>query len=258
MLVSAMTYNVKYPERRGNGQDWRDRRPLLAEVLRRAGAHVVGTQEGHYGQLREIVADSGRYDWIGQGRERGGQGEFCAVLYDPAVLNPVAFDHFWLSDTPSVPGSVSPEWGARIVRMATWARFARPDGGELAWLNTHLDHESEVARARGAELIADWAAAVPAEVPLVVCGDFNCEPDSEPYRILTERAGLTDVWVAAGRPEHGTYGGWRAPRPDSQRIDWILVRGPVTVESAELCDYHDGDRWPSDHVPVLASLRLGA
>jgi hypothetical protein len=29
------------------------------------------------------------------------------------------------------------------------------------------------------------------------------------------------------------------------------------VESAEICDFHDGDRWPSDHVPVLASVRLG-
>jgi endonuclease/exonuclease/phosphatase family metal-dependent hydrolase len=241
----------------------------MAALLRRAAPDVIGTQEGHFTQIREIAEDSGRYRWVGTGRDGGGRGEWCAILYDPAVLTPVEEHHFWLSDTPEVPGSVGAGWGNTVVRMATWARFRTAEGGELAWLNTHLDHRSAEARRRGAVLIAERLAAV--DVPLVVSGDFNCEPGTEPYRVLTG-AGLVDAWAAAeGRrfrgaggtrraapAGQGTYGGWRAPRGDSGRIDWILTRGPIVVHGAEICEDHDGEHWPSDHVPVRVELGLPA
>jgi endonuclease/exonuclease/phosphatase family metal-dependent hydrolase len=254
MVISGMTYNLKNPVDR-DANAWPTRRPLIAELLTKAGPQVIGTQEGHYSQLRDIVADTGRYEWIGMGREGGGRGEFCAVLYDPAVLTPVDQDHFWLSDTPDVIASVTPAWGNQVIRMATWVRFRLTDGAELIWLNTHLDHRSEVARQRGAALIVERVAGFPAGVPLVVAGDFNCPPGSPTYRILTG-AGLADAWTAAGRPEIGTYGGWQAPGPDSDRIDWILTRGPITVASATICDFHVDDRWPSDHVPVQCELHV--
>lgn len=278
MVITGMTYNLKNPvdaDARAwpadalpsaEAEGWSGRRPLMAELLRRAAPDIIGTQEGHYGQLRDIAEDSGRYEWVGTGREGGGRGEWCAILYDPAVLTPIEQHDFWLSDTPEVPGSVGADWGNTVIRMATWARFRTADGGELVWLNTHLDHRSAEARRRGAALIAERLAGI--DAPLVVSGDFNCEPDTEPYEILTG-AGLADAWLAAdgrrfrGEREtapagQGTYGGWGAPRSDSGRIDWILTRGPVVVQGAEICEDHDGDRWPSDHVPVRVELGLPA
>lgn len=266
MVLTGMTYNLKNPVD-ADARAWPARRPLLAELLRRAAPDVVGTQEGHHAQLLDIAADSGRYEILGAGRDADGGGEWCAVLYDPAVLTPVEQHHFWLSDTPDVPGSAS--WGNEVVRMATWARFRTAGGGELVWLNTHLDHRSAAARRRGAALIAERLAGV--DGPLVVSGDFNCEPGSEPYAVLTG-AGLADAWVAAdgrrfrtsgaGRVAapagQGTYGGWRAPRPDSGRIDWLLTHGPIVVHGAEICEDHDGGQWPSDHVPVRVELGLPA
>lgn len=247
-----MTYNLRYAERSGPDA-WAVRRPLVAELLRRTAPDIVGTQEGRFGQLRHVVADSERYEWIGTGRDGGGRGEFCAVLYDPAKLQPVDYNHFWLSETPDTVGSIAPEWGNRLARMATWVRFRLPDETELVWLNTHLDHKAEVARERGAALIAERLADV--DGPVVVAGDFNDAPGSPAHRALLD-AGFADAWTAAGRAEHGTYGGWRAPRPGGTRIDWVLTRGPVIVWDAGICDYHDGERWPSDHVPVTVTLEV--
>ncbi|MGA8114922.1 MAG: endonuclease/exonuclease/phosphatase family protein [Actinocatenispora sp.] len=254
MVITGLTYNLKFPEQTGP-HPWPTRRPLVAAQLREAGAQVVGTQEGHHEQLREIARDAG-YEMVGTGREGGVRGEFCAVLYDPAVLTPLEHGNFWLSDTPEVPGSVGRGWGNHVIRMATWVRFQIAGGPRLNWLNTHLDNKAARARQRGAALIVERLDRFAAEEPLVVSGDFNCAPDSPPYRTLVA-AGLTDAWRAAGTPEHGTYGGWRAPRPADDRIDWLLTRGPVAVRSAGIGVLHDGDRWPSDHVPVRVELDLG-
>lgn len=244
--LRGMTFNLKFPSEKPP-HAWPERRPLVAEALRRSQPHIVGTQEGHYQQLREITADV-PYQWIGLGRAGGSHDEFNAVLYDPEVADPLEYDHFWLSGTPDRVGSRT--FGNRNIRMATWVRFAVGDS-ELVWVNTHLDHESEQARIRGVELLAAFLAEF--TLPVVLSGDFNCPAGSGPvYRALME-AGLLDAWQVAGGPEVGTYGGWGPPRRGAPRIDWLLVRG-LAVKAVGLSTYHMGDEWPSDHFPVWADL----
>ena len=63
-------------------------------------------------QLQDIAADLPAFQWIGVGRDGGSRGEFMAVFYRTARLEPLAFDHFWLSDTPEV------STGSRLFRKA--------------------------------------------------------------------------------------------------------------------------------------------
>lgn len=125
---------------------WTVRRPVMRELLRRERPHVIGTQEGLYQQVRMIEKDlGGHYDWIGTGRGGGSKDEFMAVFYDTRRLDPIEFDHFWLSDTPYTIASNT--WGADWLRMVTWVKFADlADGGrEFYVLNTHLDSVSQYA-----------------------------------------------------------------------------------------------------------------
>jgi endonuclease/exonuclease/phosphatase family metal-dependent hydrolase len=255
VLIRGMTYNLKFPSE-DSPHAWSARRPLLAEVLRQTAPQVIGTQEGHYFQLREIVADAAiPYEWIGLGRGGGSHDEFNAILFDPRILEPVEFDHFWLSKTPELIGSRARSWHNTSIRMATWVRF-RYDGGELLWLNTHLDNAYEEARVGGATLITSRLADFPADLPVVVSGDFNCASGSSAaYDILTRGAGLVDSWKLGNGPNISSYGGWKQPGP-GERIDWLLVRG-MGAENAAICDYHVGEEWPSDHVPVYVDLKLG-
>jgi endonuclease/exonuclease/phosphatase family metal-dependent hydrolase len=243
----------------GTADSWTDRRPVLAEFLEVERPTVLGVQEALYRQVVEVADDlPPHYDWIGLGREGGARGEFMAVYYDTRRVRPVDFDHFWLSDTPQVIGSAT--WGNTVVRMVTWVRFAdRRTGREFVHVNTHFDHRSENSRQRSAALVRDRIEGFDPALPVVLTGDFNTPAGtSESYRILTADGALTDTWTAGRRltPAWGTFPAYGEPVEGGNRIDWILVNGGVEVLSAAVNTFRVDGRWPSDHAPVQALVRL--
>ncbi|WP_308403325.1 endonuclease/exonuclease/phosphatase family protein [Streptomyces sp. Tu102] len=257
--LRVMTYNLKVAHATGSNR-WAVRRPVMRDLLRRERPHVIGTQEGRYRQLRSIEKDIGpHYDWIGIGRMGGRKSEFAAVFYDTERLKPVQFDHYWLSDTPSVIASNT--WGADLPRVVTWVRFSDlgREGREFYVLNTHLDHRSQYARERSVELIGETIAAFDSSLPVVVTGDFNVAAhDNQVYDAMLA-LGLVDTWNAARAcgPLYGTFNGFRPPEPGGQRIDWILTTPRVTTHCAAINTFAMNGRLPSDHLPVQATLELG-
>lgn len=253
-----MTFNLKFASPDGP-HSWPERRPVVRALLGRERPDVIGTQEGLAGQLADIVSDlGGAYRYLGSGRDGGANGEHTAILYAVDRLTPVADGVSWLSDTPDVAGSNT--WGARCVRMVTWACFRDAvTGREFGVVNTHLDHISERARQRSTALIRDRIAAFDGR-PAVLTGDFNTPAGagSPTYRLLTDDAGLVDAWTAA--PTHGPqYGTWHDYGPvveGGPRIDWILVTPGIKVEAVAADPFTDGGRYPSDHLPVQARVGL--
>lgn len=256
--LRLMTYNIRYASTQ-QPHAWPDRRPLMAALISREAPDVFGTQEGLHGQLRELASDLPAYDWIGLGRAGGSKDEFCAIFFRRDRFEPVAFDHFWLSDTPEVTGSIT--WGTHFRRMATWVRLReRATGREFEVWNTHFDHEVEEARQKSAALIRDRIAQVDASVPVVLMGDFNCVAGASPaFAILTQEAGFTDTFATAKERRNArlnSYNGFKPPEQDGERIDWILTRGAASVESAAVVDYEGLPQFPSDHFPVTATVRF--
>ncbi len=257
--LCLMTYNLKFASDKPP-HPWSDRRPLMADLIQTYAPDLIGTQEGLYPQLKDILADSPSYDWIGLGRNGGSRGEFMALLYRTERLEPLAFDHFWLSDTPDVIASAS--WGNSCRRMVTWARFAdRLSGREFYYVNTHFDNQSHEAKVKGAHLVIERVKELQANVPVFLGGDFNAlAEDSKVYDILT--AFFTDTWPTAKvrEGEHlSTYNRDFAPGPFSERghrIDWILARGDVHVHKTAVLDFAQDGHCPSDHFPVVAWVSL--
>jgi endonuclease/exonuclease/phosphatase family metal-dependent hydrolase len=254
--LHVMSFNLKYAEE-SQPNAWTRRRPVMAELLRREQPTILGTQEGLYGQLKDIQKDlPDRYDWIGLGRAGGSRDEFTAIFYDTRRLEPIEFDHFWLSDTPDMIGSTS--WGNDITRMATWVRFLDlRTGKEFVAVNTHFDHLSEDSRRRSAALVLDRINGFGLGSPVVLTGDFNAlAADSVAYDTLT--ASLTDTWLAAAQrltPVYCTFHGYGTLWAHDARIDWILTRG-ATVQSAAINTYLGDGQYPSDHLPVQALITL--
>ncbi|MEU1002662.1 endonuclease/exonuclease/phosphatase family protein [Streptomyces tibetensis] len=258
--LNVMTFNVRFATVVDETPRWTVRRPVMRELLRHERPHVIGTQEGLYRQVRAIEKDLGEhYDWIGTGRGGGSKDEFMAIFYDTRRLDPIEFDHFWLSGTPRTIASNT--WGADWLRMVTWVRFAdRGDGGrEFYVLNTHLDSVSQYARERSAELIGETIAGWDRSVPVIVTGDFNAAAhDNRVYDLMLD-TGLVDAWdTAASRgPAYGTHHGYRTPRPGGRRIDWILTTPGVRTHWARMNTFSRDGTYPSDHLPVQASMTLG-
>ena len=258
LQLKVMTYNLRFASETPPNA-WPERRPFMQALIAREAPDVFGTQEGLYGQLRDLAAGLSNYEWIGLGRAGGSKDEFAAIFFRRDRFEPVAYDHFWLSDTPDVIGSIT--WGHTYRRMVTWVRLREKNSGkEFYFWNTHFDHQVEEARQKAAALIRDRLAKLDPAVPLIVVGDFNCLAGrSRAYDILTQEAGLADTWKLAPRRENeelNSFNDFKPGRYHGERIDWILARRPVTVSAAAVVSYDDASPYPSDHYPVTATIRF--
>lgn len=260
-VLCVMTYNLRYAND-NPGEAWSMRRPMMAECIRAIAPDVFGTQEGLYPQLNELTADLPEFTWIGIDRHGGSNDEFCAVFYRTARLEPLAFDHFWLSDTAATMGSAT--WGNNYARMVTWVRFRdRRTGREFYCWNTHFDHEAQLAREQSAALIRERIAQLQPALPVLLVGDFNAAAgQNKAYEILAGDGAFKDAWTTAaqrrGDGGPGTFNGFGEFPIGDERIDWILTRGAVTVDAAQIVTFSRDGVFPSDHFPMVAWVRLGA
>jgi endonuclease/exonuclease/phosphatase family metal-dependent hydrolase len=255
-----MTYNIRTAKCKPPNT-WVERRPIMRECLRSLHPDLIGTQEGMYTQIKDLASDLPDYSWIGLGREGGSRDEFMAVFYKTSRFDPLEYDHFWLSDTPNVVGSVT--WGHKNKRMVTWARFLdRISGQEFYLFNTHFDHQVQTAREKAAALLLQRINGLKNPLPVIVTGDFNAEAgNNKTYDLLVNEGGLIDTWTVA-RERRGqalaTFHNFETPRPNGPRIDWILTRGAITTEAVETHVCQQGNQHASDHLPVLAWLVVGS
>jgi len=256
--LCVMSFNLRFASQQ-QPHAWPDRRPVMRDCIRSVAPDIIGTQEGVYPQLKDLANDLPDYAWIGTGRDGGSQGEFMAVFYRRERFEPMAYDHFWLSDTPAVIASST--WSNTCRRMVTWVRFReRQTGREFYFWDTHLDHQIETARQNGAALIVERVKALKTSLPVLLVGDFNAiATQSKAYEIATKDDFFADTWFLAKERIHeslNSFHGYESPKTNSQRIDWILVRGPATVQKSEVITFEQGGQTPSDHFPVATWLTL--
>jgi endonuclease/exonuclease/phosphatase family metal-dependent hydrolase len=249
----VMTFNLRYASIKPPNAWWQ-RREAMRDCIRSVNPDLFGTQEGLYEQLRNMEADLGDYAWIGTGRDGGSRGEFMAVFYRKARFEPVAYDHFWLSDTPDVIGSTT--WGNSNRRMVTWVRFLdRHTNRQFYFWNTHFDHEVQAAREKSAALIRKRVEALGTATPIILVGDFNAAAKAnKAYDVLTDGGFFKDSWSGT---EAGTFHDFTGTaKPDLGRIDWIFTRGDVSAGSTEIVRFNKAGQYPSDHFAVAARVRL--
>ena len=255
--LSVMTFNLRYAGNK-SPNSWQERRDVAVELLRQEQPDLIGTQEGLFEQLRYLETKLPQYRWVGQGRNGGSHGEFMAIFYLEERLELLEYDHFWLSETPKVVGSLS--YDASLPRMVTWAVFRdRRTQVLFTFLNTHFDHASQNARERSAQQVMAWVKRRETEQPILLVGDFNAEVlKNRAYDLLVGENLFTDSFKAAAAPgtEQGTFHGFTGKPSDRGRIDWILHRGRVTVSTSKVVTFQKEGQYPSDHFPVVARLRL--
>lgn len=259
--LRLMTYNLRVAAPRDDEPSWAQRRNAVASMIRFHTPDVVGVQEALPRMLDDLDTRLPSYDWVGTGRDAG-TDEHCALFFHTGRINLAHHDTFWLSETPTTPGSRS--WDAAYPRVVTWAQLSGPDDAPAPYVfNTHFDHRSARARRESARLLRARIDAIAGPTPVALLGDLNTTPETAPYRLLTEENGtappLRDALPNAAVPHHGpvaTFNGFDGTVHPDGRIDYVFVRGPLTVQRhGTLTDRWDG-HFPSDHCPVLAELHL--
>lgn len=263
--VKVMSFNVRYGTAKDGENHWDKRKELLADTVKAFDPDLLGTQETLDFQRDYLAGKLTGHAVFAAGRDDGKEkGEMMAVYWRTERFEKTAGGHFWLSETPDVPGSKS--WDSSLPRMATWVKLkdkSKAGAKPVLFVNVHFDHLGKKARVESAKLVRDRLAALGEGCSLVLTGDFNSGEGSEPYKALFDARGkdespVRDSYRAAHpkrEKDEGTTTAFKGGANTGSRIDWIGVSRDWTVAAAGIDRTARAGRTPSDHFPVTALLR---
>jgi endonuclease/exonuclease/phosphatase family metal-dependent hydrolase len=263
-VIRVMTFNIL-----GGDPQWADvhAEPILG-VLRRYSPDLIGLQEVMAPNVEFYRQHLSDYDdEIGQEYGEEEVPGYCAILWKKERFELLESGNFWFSRTPDVRSS---DWGVEYPLGATWVRLQdKLTGIQLLHLNTQFEDGSwgEQSRQGSSRLIVERMAHLAQDIPVILTGDFNCNPWSAAYNHFLAN-GYTDTYRAAGNADsvdsstfHGFAGRqyfaleWGAEL--FWRVDWILTRdGTRRLQTSSSTIVQDAAPpiYPSDHYPVVSEL----
>ena len=266
--ISVVSFNIRFDNPADGENSWPHRKEKVANLLLSFRVDLAGLQEALEHQIDDLSEFMPGYAWIGAGRDDGkSAGEYCPIFYLRDRFELLEQGVFWLSETPDAPGGLA--WDAACRRIVTWGKFRDAKNDKSIFLfNTHFDHKGEEARVESAKLLLAKVEQIAGGSPVLVTGDFNCRPDSRPYAILTaletaldedDERGLRDAYLDCLDGPFGprwTFHGFTGNGEEGNRIDYIFHNNKVRVTRLQILPEPEGDSYRSDHLPVLAEIRV--
>lgn len=258
--LKVMSFNIRIDTKADGPNQWSNRRDSAANMIRFYDIDIFGAQEVFANQMTDLQERLPEYGSIGIGLEDGkSKGQHDPIFWKKERFELLDHGFFWFAEDINAIGQRA--WDAASPRMGSWAILKdKISKRKLFFMNVHIDHIGQVARRESAKLILDRLGALAGDLPVIVTGDFNAEPDSEPIRILLDPANpehLTHTRsVAPVRygPEWSYHNYGRLAK--NMWLDYIFVRGGLeTLRHGCLAEKLD-DLYISDHCPVMAGLRF--
>lgn len=253
--LRVMTYNIRY-NNVGDGLNcWDLRKDELAAQIKKYNPDIFGIQEGLHEQVQFLNNYFTDFNYAGIGRDDGKtKGEYSAIFYNKNRFRQVRTKTFWLSPTPS---KVSVGWDASMERICTYViLYDKKFGKHLVIFNTHFDHLGEIARLKSAELIIKVIGKIKKNsTPVVLLGDLNCEPDSDPIKIVSKN--LSNAKSIAERKNNGsegTFNNFKQNYGTELQIDYIFVKNFNVDDYQHINEFRINGLVYSDHFPVIAKL----
>lgn len=253
--ITVMSYNVyvagtgkKSPENRTCG---------VLNNLRSVMPDVFGLQEADIDWVNRITHGMPEYSYVGRGRGKNEtDGEFSPVFYKTEKYELLDSGTFWFSKTPE---KSSLTWLSAFRRICTWAVLRDKETGfTFGIFNSHWDHLSVQSRNNSAELLTEKINEYAPDMPVVLTGDFNCEPNTVAFETLVEAGFVSSMYVAADTMGMGTYHGYsKGDTSNELPIDHIMFKSANGfAESYRVVTEKYNDIYPSDHFPIVSELIL--
>lgn len=254
--MKVSSFNLRMDTSNDGVNAWPNRKEMVKSLIQYHDFDIIGTQEGFIHQLNDLLEMPG-FAFIGAGRDDGKQGgEHSAILYKTDRFEVLESGDFWLRENPEEPGL---GWDATCCnRIASWGLFKDLEiGKEFYVFNAHFDHQGVVARKESGKLMVKKIQEIAQGKPVICTGDFNSTPDTE--QIVSISKLLQDSYTVSKMPPYGPVGTTNAfvfTAPMKNRIDYVFVSEDFEVSKyAVLTDALD-QRYPSDHLPVVATVNF--
>lgn len=250
MKIKAMSFNLRLRVEADGINYFFNRADKVIKAIRDEDPDIIGFQEASQSMrdlIRRELQDT--YTIIGCGRNKDYRGEGACLAYKRDIFELVSFDTFWLSDTPSVPGSRYEALDQSHCPRNTVCAQLSPLGTEETFLfvNTHLDHKGEKARTAGMEQIMAYINERGGK--FVLTGDMNATPNTECIAAALSNEGVIDTTAGIGGTFHG-YG-----TCSNCKIDYIFTNG-TSDESHIVPDEHKDGIYISDHFVVCSDIEI--
>lgn len=251
--TTVMTYNLRLDTQSDGVNAWPNRKQKVFMLIKKQKPDILGVQEALHNQMTDMKVGLTNYDFVGVGRDDGKtKGEYSAIFYRKSRFTVVESNTFWLSETPTVPGSKS--WDAAITRVATWAKlYDKKMRDTIFVMNTHFDHIGKAAREKSVGIIKSKISLLADKYPVILTGDFNIEPTESAYAIATN-GDIYNLQDAGKSSTIGTYCTFAVNVP-CKRIDYIFYSVGWKVMKYSVIATNDGQYYPSDHLPVVVQLK---
>jgi endonuclease/exonuclease/phosphatase family metal-dependent hydrolase len=262
--LRVMSFNLRFGTAPDGENHWDKRKEFVSETVAQFAPDLLGTQETLAFQKAFLAGKMPTYTSIGVGRDHGDeQGEMTALFFKTDRFELLDQGHFWLSESPAVPGSMS--WDTSLTRMCSWVKLLDKQSESkrpILFMNTHFDHRGSEARTQSARLIRQKSIELGDGCDVIITGDFNAGAGSEPYQVLFSdppaATAFVDSYAAkrpADEPGEATFSGFKSSTVAGARIDWIALRGSWDIQQTAIVRTAKAGRTPSDHFPVTAVVR---
>ena len=254
--IRVSTYNLRMDTPRDGINSWTNRKENVKALILFHDFDIIGTQEGFVHQIKDLCEMPG-FASIGAGRDDGKDGgEHSAILYKTVRFKLLDSGNFWLSETPDIPGK---GWDATCCnRICSWAKFRDVNTKKVLFVfNVHFDHEGVVARKESGKLMVQKISEIAGSTPIICTGDFNSTPETE--QVKNMQTLLNDSYRVTVMPPYGpegTFNNFRFDAPLKERIDYIFVSRHFSVEKYAVLTDALEQRYPSDHLPVVAVVTM--
>ncbi|MBS2096699.1 FN3 associated domain-containing protein [Carboxylicivirga linearis] len=258
--LSVISFNIRYDNPGDGINSWDNRKGIAFSFLDKEKPDVIGFQEVLPRQLKHLQEHLKDYTSIAAGREDGKDaGEMTPIFFKKDKFELISSSHFWLSNTPDIPGSKN--WGTHFPRIVTWVQLRNIENGYIFYVfNTHFSHISSFARNESSVLLLDKIQLLAGDAPVVVTGDFNATFNQVAYQTLTDHwIDHSALWdsrfenLTTDNETVTTFNGFN-DNTEKMIIDHILVNGMFLVQSFRTYPIKKGDTFISDHFPIKAVL----
>lgn len=254
--IKVSSFNLRMDTPRDSINAWPNRKEMVKSLIQYHDFDIIGTQEGFIHQLTDLMEMPG-FAFIGAGRDDGKQGgEHSSIIYKTDRFKVLESGDFWLRENPDEPGL---GWDATCCnRIASWGLFKDlENGNEFYVFNAHFDHQGVVARRESGKLMVKKMKEIAQGKPVICTGDFNSTPDTEQIIGLSEF--LNDSYKVSKMKPYGPVGTTNAfvfTAPMKNRIDYVFVSDDFEVSKYAVLTDALNQRYPSDHLPVVATVNF--